>query len=177
MRYEINYDKTQASEQWQHRTNQQRKSSTGYFLVLDFLLELASLSSPWLHSKWCISLEHAIEDQFSITFRFVPFPLAAPLPFPLDDSSSFLGDLGFTEKNPSRRPCCLALRNLDNFSAPFFTRSSLSKQNRHHQRSPIYRVMIIGVLEAFFGYQELYETVNIWVLPLQLRALLRSYST
>ena len=123
-----------------------------------------------------LALNMSLKIKSVITFRFVPFPLAAPLPFPLDDSSSFLGDLGFTEKNPSRRPCCLALRNLDNFSAPFFPRSSLSKQNRHHQRSPIYRVMIIGVLEAFFGHQELYETVNIWVLPLQLQSLLRSHS-
>jgi hypothetical protein len=61
------------------------------------------------------------------TFRFVPFAFESVLPFPL---ASFFGDafsFGFTEKNPSNRPCCLLFRNFCSLSAPFLTRSSLNK--------------------------------------------------
>jgi hypothetical protein len=102
--------------------NSQRKY---YFLVLAFLLLLLSaLSSPYAKYEF-----KERERKINPTLRFVPFGASFPFPF----ASAFAGDffsLGLTVKNPSKRPCCLLLRNFVSFSAPFRTRSSLDEHER-----------------------------------------------
>jgi len=98
------------------------------------------------------------------TFRFVPFALASTLPFPF---ATFFGDIfsfGFTEKNPSKRPCCLLFRNFCSLSAPFLTRSSLI--NGSHQQSQKNKKKCS--LESFFCHQKLYQPVHVGIIPLQL---------
>ena len=95
----------------------------GYFFVLLFLLfDVPALSSA------CHGINARLMQLVQVhTFRFVPFPsdlLFAP-DFVLS-SFAFFGDVfGFTEKKPSRRPCCFAFRNFVSFSAPLRTLSSL----------------------------------------------------
>lgn len=58
---------------------------------------------------------------FSSAFRFSPL-VSFPFPFPVFLAA---GSLGFTVKNPSKRPCCLAASILESFAAPARTLSSL----------------------------------------------------
>ena len=93
------------------------------------------------------------------TFLLEPFPLS--LPFAVSFSVGFWDMV----KNPSSRPCCFAFRNLVSFSAPLRTRSSLI----FGVSTDLYqKFKNNNVLETFLDNQELYKTIYIWGLPVQL---------
>jgi len=115
----------------------QRSSLLSRFFGTTLLFRVTALNA---HEEWILQL------QLVITLRFDPdFAFSAALPLGGDFS------FGFVVKKPSSRPCCLAFKNFCNFSAPFFTRSSL-------QSGSIERTcgLAKNLLEPFLGHKELH---------------------